>query len=164
MLGSRVIGRGGQKGEGTDRVCWAYPPKSSLEVFLQGKVVCINMQGLYPTRMYSFRYKLILQITLFHILFFILQAVYMSDADILFLIPQQPLSLSVFPGDYQIKSNFRSFGFKITLEVPSWSTLVACCLRSGFRVSNWNISTVWITASRSVHNHSICSSITLLNK
>lgn len=43
----------------------------------------------------------------------------MSDADILFLIPQQPLSLSVFPGDYQIKSNFRSFGFKITLEVPS---------------------------------------------
>lgn len=67
-----VLGRDGQKGEGTDREYgWTYPPASSLEVFLQGKVAGINMQRLYPPRMDSFRYKVILKITLFHFFFFL---------------------------------------------------------------------------------------------
>lgn len=57
LLVSTVIGRDGQKGEAQTDYDWTYPPTSSLEVFLQGKrrIVGINMQRLYPTRMYSFR-------------------------------------------------------------------------------------------------------------
>lgn len=132
-------------------------------MFLQGRVVGINMQRIYPTRIYSFRYKLILQNTLFHFFFsYCKLSVWVMQISF-FSFLSSHYHFLYFLLHSQIKSNFRFFGSEITLELLSRCTIVACCLRSGFSVSNGDISAIWITASRSVHNNLVYSSIILLN-